>query len=129
MPTFSYTARDLQGVDHKGTIETVDAHQVARVLSKKGLIVTSIKQHDMTKSGSYIDNLIHRVSFSEVVIATRQLATMIESGLVLSEGLDILADQQKPGRLKQVLEEVSRDIKSGLDLATAFRKHPEAFPP
>src|SRR4051812_2588284 len=117
MPTFSYTARDLQGIDHKGTIETVDAHQVARVLSKKGLIVTSIKQHSASKSDTYIDKLIHRVSFSDVVVATRQLATMIESGLVLSEGLDILADQQQPGRFKQILEEVSRDIKSGLDLA------------
>src|SRR5258708_22557424 len=129
MPTFSYTARDLKGIDHKGTIETVDAHQVARILSKKGLIVTGIKQADQSKSGSMIDKFIHRISFSDVVIATRQLATMIESGLVLSEGLDILADQQKPGRFKQVLEEVSRDIKSGLDLATAFRKHPDAFPP
>ncbi len=129
MPTFAYTARDLKGIDHKGTIETVDAHQVARILSKKGLIVTGIKQKDQSNSGSVIDKFFHRVSFSDVVIATRQLATMIESGLVLSEGLDILADQQKPGRFKQILEEVSRDIKSGLDLATAFRKHPEAFPP
>jgi type IV pilus assembly protein PilC len=69
------------------------------------------------------------VPFTDVVIATRQLATMIESGLVLSESLDILSEQQSNKRFKAVLEEVSRDIKSGLDLATAFRKHPDVFPP
>lgn len=128
MPTFSYTARDLKGVDHKGTIETVDVHQVARILSKKGLTVTGIRQKELAKKNP-LNKILNQVSFSDVVVSTRQLATMVESGLVLSEGLDILADQQKPGRYKQILEEVSRDIKSGLDLATAFRKHPDAFPP
>lgn len=58
---------------------------------------------------------------------TRQLATMIESGLVLSEAIDILSEQQNNKRFKQILESVSRDVKSGLELAAAFKKHPEVF--
>jgi type II secretory pathway component PulF len=127
MPTFTYQARDLKGIDHKGTIETSDAHQVARILSKKGLVVITVRQQN-EKKDSYVGRFFNRVSFSDVVISTRQLATMIESGLVLSESLDILAEQQKNKYFKAVLSEISRDIKGGLDLASAFRKHPDVFP-
>lgn len=128
MPIFTYNARDLQGVDHKGTIETADESQVARILSKKGLVVVSIKKSD-NKRKNPLDKYLNRISFNDLVIATRQLATMVESGLVLSEALDILVDQQSNKKLKAVFEEVSRDIKGGIDLATALRKHPEVFPP
>lgn len=127
MPTFVYNARDLSGFDHKGTIETGDAHQVAQLLSKKGLVVISIKEKE-ERNKKLINKYFNRVSFSELVIATRQLATMIESGLVLSECLDILVDQQSNKTFKIVLSDVSRDIKSGLDLAAALKKHPDVFP-
>jgi type IV pilus assembly protein PilC len=127
MPIFTYIARDLTGIDHKGTIETSDASGVARILSKKGLIVTQIKEKREASVG-FINKYFNRVSFEDVVIATRQLATMIESGLVLSEALDILVDQQSNKRFKTVLEEISRDVKNGLDLTTAIKKHPDVFP-
>ena len=128
MPIFTYNARDLQGVDHKGTIETADESQVARILSKKGLIVVSIKKKDNNKK-NFLDKYLNRISFGDLVVSTRQLATMVESGLVLSESLDILTEQQSNKKLKIVFEEVSRDIKGGIDLATALRKHPDVFPP
>lgn len=127
MPIFNYTARDLQGVDHQGTIETGDSHQVAKMLGKKGLVVIDIKQKQDNR-GKFFDKLLHQVSFTDLVVMTRQLATMIESGLVLSEALDILVDQQTNKRFKAVLGEISRDIKSGLDLASALSKHPDVFP-
>lgn len=127
MPTYLYHARDLQGVDHKGTIETVDERQVSRIIGKKGLIVISIKLKDQGKSKIF-DRFVKKVSFDELVIATRQLATMIESGLVLSESLDILAEQQSNKNFKDVLLEVSRDLKGGIELAVALKKHPRVFP-
>jgi type IV pilus assembly protein PilC len=126
MPIFVYKARDFQGVDHKGTIDTLDSSRAARILSKKGLIVTSISERK--PSPPIFETLFNRVSFDELVIATRQLATMIDSGLVLSEALDILVNQQTNPAFKKVLEAVSRDLKSGLDLASALKKHPNVFP-
>ncbi len=128
MPVYKYFTRDLKGIDHRGTIETVDPSQAARLLIKKGLVVISVKEQEEGGKKAF-DKYLNRVSFSDLVVATRQLATMIESGLVLSEALDILIDQQSNKRFKQVLEEVSRDIKGGLDLAMALRKHPDVFPP
>lgn len=128
MPQFNYRAKDIQGVEHKGVIETSDEHQVAASLSKRGLIVISVKQvHEI--SNTFLDKYLNRISFSEIVNMTRQLATMIESGLVLAEALDILVDQQVNKKLKQIMQNVSQDVKSGLDLSGALRKHPEAFPP
>lgn len=127
MPIFTYVARDLQGIDHKGTIETTDERQVARILSKKRLVLISskLKQDD---HGGFLNRFLNRVSFSDLVVATRQLATMIEAGLVLSEALDILVDQQSNKYFKQVLFEVSKDVQGGLEFATALRKHPDVFP-
>lgn len=128
MPLYSYNARDLSGIDHKGTIETTDPSSVARVLSKKGMVVTSIKEKK-NNNLKFFDSFFNRVAFEDVVVATRQLATMIESGLVLSEAMDILVDQQSNKKLKIVFEEISRDIKNGLDLTSAIKKHPDIFPP
>lgn len=127
MPIFVYKARDFQGVDHKGTIDTVDPSRAARILSKKGLVVTSITEKKA--SSPIFESFFNKVSFDDLVIATRQLATMIDSGLVLSESMDILVSQQANVNFKKVLETVSRDLKSGLDLASALRKHPNVFPP
>lgn len=127
MPIFIYKARDFQGVDHRGTIDTIDSSRAARILSKKGLVVTSISEKKV--SSPLFEKFFNRVSFDELVIATRQLATMIDSGLVLSEAVDILVDQQSNPNFKKILEAVSRDLKSGLDLASALRKYPNVFPP
>lgn len=127
MPIFNYVARDLQGVDHKGSIETSDERQVARLLSKRHLILISAKKVDKKGSG-FLDQFLNKVSFNDLVIATRQLATMIEAGLVLSEALDILVEQQSNKNFKEVLSDVSRNVKSGMEFASALRKHPHVFP-
>ncbi len=126
MPIFTYIAKDLKGIDHKGRIETTDEHQAASLLGKRGLIVISIKA--VRENGvSLLDKYFNKVSFTDVVIMTRQLATMVESGLVVSEAIDILVDQQENKKFKQILQSISRDVKSGLDLASSFKKHPDVF--
>lgn len=126
MPVFNYQARDLSGIDHKGSIETLDETSAARILTRKGLIVTSIKQRSSGQS-KFLARFFNKVSFDDLVVSTRQLATMVDSGLVLSESIDILAEQQTSKVYQQVLLDVSSDIKSGLDLASALKKHPDVF--
>lgn len=92
------------------------------------MVVTFIKEKK-NNNLKLFDSFFNRVAFEDVVVATRQLATMIESGLVLSEAMDILVDQQSNKKLKTALEEISRDIKNGLDLTSAIKKHPDIFPP
>lgn len=127
MAKFNYKAKDLKGEEHSGTIETLDQRQAAGMLSKRGLIVISIREIRQD-TGSLVFKILNKVSFGDIVIATRQLATMIDSGLVLSESLDILRDQQRNKYFRDVLDTVSRDVKSGLELSVALKKHPDVFP-
>jgi len=127
MPVFFYKAKDPQGEYHKGEVETVDEYHAASLLRRKKLIVISLKLKN-SASQAYWDKFFNRISFADVVVFTRQLATMIQAGLVLSEALDILSDQQENKRFKKILETISGDIKSGLDFASALEKYPDVFP-
>lgn len=127
MAIYKYTAKDYQGQYHKGEIEAVDLRTAAQVLLKKRLIVISLKSRE-ENAKKFLQSLFDRVSFSDLVIFTRQLATMIGAGLVLSEALDSLASQQTNKGFKDVLDHVSADIQGGLDLGSALQKHPHIFP-
>lgn len=127
MGVFTYLAKDLTGEYHRGEVETSDEYQVARLLRKKRLIVISVKPLNDT-AGKWWDKYFNRVSFNDVAMFTRQLATMIDSGLVLSEALDILEEQQTNEKFKKVISAVSSDIKGGVDFATALEKQPDVFP-
>lgn len=124
---FIYQAKDLSGKDHSGEIESVDLHTAALLLRKKGLIVISVGSKPLSAVG-FLDKFLNQVSFTELVTTTRQLATMVGAGLVLSDAVDILSEQQTNKRLRLALEEISHDIKGGLNLAQALSKHPDIFP-
>lgn len=124
---FIYKAKDIAGGDHTGSIESPDLHSAAAVIRKKGLIVISLTAKN-PPSNRFLDRLLNRVNFAELVIITRQLATMISSGLVLSEAVDILEEQQTNKILKKALSDISSDIKGGLTFAQALGKYPNIFP-
>ncbi len=128
MPIYSYVTKDSLGVSHKGEIETANPSQAAMLLRRKKLIIISIKAKNESTSKPW-DKFFSRVPFSDIVIVTRQLATMVEAGLVLSEALDILEEQQTNQKFKKVLSKISSDIKGGLDFAAALDKHQDVFPP
>lgn len=127
MAEFTYHAKDLQGTDHTGSVDSTDIHSVAGILRKKGLIVISIAPKS-SPADQLLNRFINKVGFGDLVIVTRQLATMVSAGLVLSEAIDILEEQQSNKSLKKALSEISQDIKGGLTLAQALGKHKEIFP-
>src|SRR3989344_5650584 len=127
MAEFKYIAKDISGIDHSGDIKSPDEHSAATILRKKGLIVISLKSKEPV-GNKFLSKFLNRVSFTELVLITRQLATMVSSGLVLSDAIDILKEQTANKTLKSAFEEVSQDIKGGLALAQAMGKHSNIFP-
>lgn len=126
--TFLYKSKDRSGVPHNGEIEAADLHSAVLILRGRGLIITAINPKN-PPSASFFNRLFNRVSFNEVVILTRQLATMVSAGLTLSEAVDILYEQQDNKRLKKALEEISDNVKGGLTLAQALSRQSDIFPP
>lgn len=127
MALFNYKAKDQSGVEHRGDIDATDSRSAAILLRKKGFIVISLVEKGGSPS-SFFEKFFNSVSFAELTNTTRQLAIMISAGLVLSEAIDILEEQQSNKYFKNVLGEVSRDVKGGMTLANAFARHPDVFP-
>lgn len=127
MPIYRYTTKDYEGKYHKGEIESANESQAANLLRKKKLIVLSLKERNPGNQTPW-EKLFNRVAFSDVVVMTRQFATMIQSGLVLTDSLDILKDQQTNPYFKSVLEKISNDVKGGIDFASSLEKYPDVFP-
>lgn len=124
---FIYKAKDLKGELHKGEIESSDVHLASAILRKKGLVVIDLKE--VISKENFFSKIFNQISFEDQVTVTRQLATMVGAGLVLSESIDILQEQEDNKRLKVVLQEISRDLKGGLTFAQALGKHSDVFPP
>ena len=122
MANFTYKAKDIQGGLHEGDLESSDEHGALTLLRKKGLIVISVKLKGPSKL-NILNKLLYRVGFGELVTMTRQLATMVSAGLVLSEAMDILQEQQDNKKFKEILTDISRDLKGGLTLSGAMSRH------
>ena len=125
MPTFSYSARNVSGVLQQGEIELPNRQDVVGFLRKQRLIPVKIEEKKAAlgislKFGS-------GVKTRDIVIFTRQFATMINSGLPLVQSLDILHKQSENKTLAKVIEQVQHDVESGNTLADALRQHPKVF--
>jgi type IV pilus assembly protein PilC len=123
MPVFNYTARTLTGELQSGSIDLPSQNEVVAHLRKNRMIVVKVQQAPKDIKISFGGG----VSTRDIVIFTRQFATMINSGLPLVQALDILAEQTENPKLKDVTKAVVYDVESGHTLADALRKHPKAF--
>ena len=124
MATFTYSARTATGDLQSGELQVKNRDEVAAYLRKQRLIPVKIEQ----QRGFQLPALGTGVKTREIVIFTRQFATMINSGLPLVQSLDILAKQSDNKLLRQVIEDVLYDVESGQTLADALRQHENVFP-
>src|SRR5215510_1301767 len=124
MPLFEYTARNLKGDLVKDQVDLPTKDDVVAHLRKNRLVVVQVRQAPRAVS---MPRLGGGVKTRDVVIFTRQFATMINAGLPLVQALDILAQQTENKTLAGVTRQVVYDVESGQTLADALRKHPKAF--
>jgi type IV pilus assembly protein PilC len=128
MPKFNWEARTRTGGTQKGVIEAATVEVVEAQLKKYGFSNISIKSEakgigiKFPKFGGG-----GKIDTKELVIFTRQFATMIDSGLPLVQCLDILSSQQENKTFKDILLKVKESVESGSTFADALSKHPKAF--
>jgi type IV pilus assembly protein PilC len=126
--TFTYKAVDGAGLPSEGTIQGASQSAVMEELKSRGLQVMRL---DEKKSGMNVELRLmpKRVKASELTIMTRQLATMVSSGMTLLRAFYVLEDQVENEKFKEVLGGVREDIESGLNFSDALEKHPKVFGP
>jgi type IV pilus assembly protein PilC len=126
MPVFAWEGRTRQGTTKKGVMEAVNEAAVMAQLRAQSVtpIAVKPKARDLLAGLSIGKG---RVKTKELVMFTRQFATMIDAGLPLVQCLEIQSDQQPNKRFKEILRDVKSEVEQGSTFADALRKHPKPF--
>ena len=125
MPVFTYSARTVGGEIQRDEIELPTRNEVVKFLRKRRLIPITVRE----KPKELRLGLRRKVKTRDVVIVTRQFATMINAGLPLVQALQILARQATNPMVKDTVEKVVYEVESGRTLADALKDHPKLFSP
>lgn len=125
MAVFAYKARDRKGQVVRDTVEGPDPMAVAATLRSQGLLVIEVKEQGVGQKD--ILEPFKRVRLADLVVFTRQLATMINAGLPIVRALHILAEQTDNKKLRDVIEKVRSDVEAGMALSEALERHPKVF--
>ncbi len=128
MAYYEYVARTTQGKTVTGALEAVNQSAVVKMLREKGLMPTAINE-GVASLGSCksIKKRRGRIKLDDMVVSSRQFATMIRAGLPLIEVLNILSDQADKMALQTVLKQIEKDVESGASLTEAMQKHPKVY--
>lgn len=128
MSTFSYKARDRVGKAVTGTLDAPDTN-VARVrLGEMGYIPITLKEGKANKEkGTAISFLKPKVRPKDIIVFTRQLATLFAAGIPLLRSIQALAEQMENKTFKEVLQKVTAEIQAGTAFSDTLAKHPKVF--
>ena len=127
MSTFVFKAMDVAGAKAGGEVEAESKQAVADQLKQRGLIVLEIA--DKHRSREINIPAFNRIKAGELTIMTRQMSTMVSSGMTILRALYVLEAQTENKNLQEVLVKVRKDVEAGLPLSDAFARHPKLFNP
>jgi type IV pilus assembly protein PilC len=133
MAKFKYVAKDKAGKDVKGSVEVATKEELLGNLRREGMVVLSVrddvggKDINLFGGGGGTKDPKPHVSTKDLVVFTRQLATMMASGISLLECLEVLAEQADDKGFKVALGRIVGDVRAGSDLSEALGKYPKIF--
>ncbi len=129
MPQFKYTARNAAGKTVEGTIEAQVQKMAVDKLRGQRYTVMSLVEVNGAEGDilSRLNPFKGSIKGKDLVIFSRQLATLVSAGVPIVQGLNILCDQIESPAFKKVITGVRTDIESGVAIADAMKKHPNAF--
>src|SRR5919109_3393135 len=126
MSTFAFKAVDLAGIPARGEIEASDKQTVTSQLRAKGLIVVDIEELAPPNAGDILARF-RKVKPDDLVVGTRQLSTMVSSGMSLLRALYVIEEQTENDKLRETWAETRRDVEARLAFSDALSTHPDVF--
>ena len=127
MSTFAFKAIDVSGRHSTGTVDADSKQAVADQLKARGLIILDIS--DKTGSKEIKLPWADKVKTTDLTVMTRQLATMVSSGMTILRALYVLESQTESKPLKETLTRVRKDVEAGLPFSDSLEKSPKVFNP
>jgi len=125
--TYVFKAIDVAGSAAKGEVEAASKQAVADQLKSRGLIVVDIAAKHRSKELDV--TLFERVKPADLTVLTRQLSTMVASGMTLLRALYVLEEQTDSKPLREAVVGVRKDVEAGLLFSAALARHPKVFNP
>ena len=127
MPVFTYTARDRSGAQTSGTTTAASLGDLRAQLREKNLFVTDVREQSGSSRSQSASVSRRSVKLGDMVVMSRQLATLVRAGLNITECLYSVAAQTENKVLQDTLSQVRLDVLTGSTLGGAMRKHPRVF--
>ena len=127
MPIYNYVVKDPEGKTVTGTVEASDPSSAGDILRERKYTVISVVEKGDAGFLQKIQEQFRRISIGEKTVFARQLATMVSSGLPLTDALELLKAQAESEKMDNVLGEMVSDVQGGMSLAKSMAKHPEVF--
>jgi type IV pilus assembly protein PilC len=126
MPDFIWKGVNRKGKKKKGEMEADNENIVRLTLRRQGIEASNIKPKpkDLFENIKFLQP---KVTEKDIVVMTRQFATMIDAGLPLVQCLEILFSQQDNRTFRKILKEIKEDVEEGSTFADALKQHPEVF--
>ena len=130
MGAYEYTAVDPSGKQHKGVLEGDTPRQVRQLLRDRELLPLAVSEitSQEKQDGQRTLSLRRGISPTDLALVTRQLATLVRSGMPLEEALLAVGQQSEKPRLKSILLGVRSRVMEGHTLADGLADFPQAFP-
>ncbi|MFH1191543.1 MAG: type II secretion system F family protein [Candidatus Omnitrophota bacterium] len=125
MNSYKYSAKNKNGQTISGIIQAASEVEVADILHKKEMVVFSVEFAKISKAG--LKKPDQKIKLDDLVIFSRQLATMIDAGIPLVNALGILAEQIENKGLREIVDIVRQDIEAGVSFCDGLAKHPVIF--
>jgi type IV pilus assembly protein PilC len=123
MPKYSYKGIDLSGKPTNGQIQAKNKDEAARILKNRKISVDQLKMDWKNIELSFGE----KITEEDLVIVTRQLATMINAGLSIVKSLEIVANQAPKKKLRNIFEDIKTQIEQGSTFHKALEKHKNTF--
>jgi type IV pilus assembly protein PilC len=125
--TYAFKALDLQGWQQRGELDADDKQAVASQLRQRGLIVVDIEERAGSADVGDLLARFKKVKSQELTVMTRQLSTMISSGMSMLRAFYVLEDQAENDKLREALTQIRHDVEAGISLSEALARHPDIF--
>ena len=126
MTVYVWEGKSSQGGQQKGSVEAANEAAARLLLRKQNIRLGRIKEKPKDILAN-IALLQPKVTAKDLVLFTRQLSTMIDAGLPLIQGLEILANQEPNKTFQKILLQIKTDVEAGATFADALKKHPKVF--
>ncbi len=127
MPTFAYIVKDKGGRTHSGSLDAHSRTALVEQLWRQDFVVLSIEERQAVGGSRLIAIGQPRVKQELLVVFSRQLATMVDSGIPVVSALDVLAEQAEDRNFRTILTRLRDDVEAGASLSEAMGRHPRVF--